>query len=263
MKKVLVIGDSCQDVFVYGSCPRLAPEGPAPVFHEVEVAKNDGMAKNVARNLRALLRFSPYKSDVEVLTQKKEITKTRFIEKSTNHLLLRVDTDVDTPSSEGFDIDGIDFDSYEMIIVSDYDKGFLSPEDLKEISVKHPLTILDTKKILGKWAKHFSFIKINREEYDRSKIASTLLFLEPQNREWLKESLIITEGSRGCMYKHQRYSVKEIETKDFAGAGDTFLAGFSHSYLENRDVPCALHFANRCATQVVQKKGVVCVKLQI
>jgi len=30
--KILVIGDSCTDVFLYGNVYRLAPEGPVPVF---------------------------------------------------------------------------------------------------------------------------------------------------------------------------------------------------------------------------------------
>jgi bifunctional ADP-heptose synthase (sugar kinase/adenylyltransferase) len=259
VSKVLVIGDSCQDIFIYGNCPRLAPEAPAPVFHEAETTTNDGMAKNVARNLQSL---NP-DLEIDIITQEKEITKTRFIEKSTNHLLLRIDTDVDTLNCGDFDPHKIDFESYEMVIVSDYDKGFLSTENLRDISLKHSLVILDTKKILGRWAEHFKFIKINKEEYDRSKTASTLLFLEPQSRKWLKEALIITEGSQGCVYDHQCYPVKEIETRDFSGAGDTFLAGFACRYLEGRTVVDALHFANTCATQVVQRKGVACVKLPI
>lgn len=259
MSKVLVIGDSCKDIFIYGKCPRLAPEGPAPVFHEIETTSNEGMAQNVARNLQAL---GPDLS-IDVVTQEKEIVKTRYIEKSTNQLLLRIDTDIAPVNYGGFDMNSVDLNPYDMVMVSDYDKGFLSIEDLREISIKHPLTILDTKKIIGTWAEHFSFIKINKEEYDRSKTASTLLFLEPNSRHWLKKALIITEGSKGCVYDHRRYPVREIETRDFAGAGDTFLAGFAHSYLQDRDVFTALDFANTCATQVVQKKGVVCVKLPI
>ena len=30
--KILVIGDSCKDVFVYGTIERLAPEAPIPVI---------------------------------------------------------------------------------------------------------------------------------------------------------------------------------------------------------------------------------------
>jgi len=30
--KILVIGDSCKDVFIYGKANRLCPEAPVPVF---------------------------------------------------------------------------------------------------------------------------------------------------------------------------------------------------------------------------------------
>ena len=30
--KILVIGDSCKDVFIYGTANRLCPEAPVPVF---------------------------------------------------------------------------------------------------------------------------------------------------------------------------------------------------------------------------------------
>ncbi len=45
--KVLVIGDSCKDVFVYGSCDRMAPAAPVPVFIPQYLKDNKGMAGNV------------------------------------------------------------------------------------------------------------------------------------------------------------------------------------------------------------------------
>ena len=41
---ILVIGDSCTDVFKYGHVPRLAPEGPAPVFNPIYERSNGGVA---------------------------------------------------------------------------------------------------------------------------------------------------------------------------------------------------------------------------
>ena len=32
MKKILVGGDSCTDVFIYGDIERISPEAPIPVF---------------------------------------------------------------------------------------------------------------------------------------------------------------------------------------------------------------------------------------
>ena len=255
--KVLVIGDSCKDVFFYGRCPRLAPEGPAPVFHKSSTHICDGMAKNVLRNFEAL---TP-QADTSFLTQTEEISKVRYIEETTNHLLLRADSDAKKSKRVEFEeLKKEVSKGYDMIIVSDYDKGFLEVQDLEWISKNHDLTIMDTKKILGPWAKHFSFIKINQEEYHRFRSASSLMFLEEKNRRWLKKSLIVTEGSQGCTYNFKRYHVEEVEIRDFAGAGDTFLAAFSSHYIQQRSVPDSLRFANRCATQVVQKKGVVCVQ---
>ena len=67
--------------------------------------------------------------------------------------------------------------------------------------------------------------------------------------------MIITRGSRGAEYKGKIYPVKEVDERDTSGAGDTFLAGLVSEYLKNKDIVKAIKSANKCATQVVQKKG--------
>ena len=52
------------------------------------------------------------------------------------------------------------------------------------------------------------------------------------------------------------YSVEKVEIKDLCGAGDTFIAALCVNYLNSRNIDEAIEFANKCATQVVQKKGV-------
>ena len=42
--RILVVGDSCEDVFVYGKVNRLTPEAPVPVFNPTVTKTNDGMA---------------------------------------------------------------------------------------------------------------------------------------------------------------------------------------------------------------------------
>ena len=54
MSKILVIGDSCSDIFIYGNIERICPEAPVPVFNPTHKTKNGGMAKNVVKNLEAL-----------------------------------------------------------------------------------------------------------------------------------------------------------------------------------------------------------------
>ena len=47
MKKILVIGDSCIDEFIYGKSDRLCPEAPVPIFIPTKIISNGGMALNV------------------------------------------------------------------------------------------------------------------------------------------------------------------------------------------------------------------------
>ena len=39
---VLIVGDSCKDVFIYGDITRLSPEAPVPVFNPRRTIENDG-----------------------------------------------------------------------------------------------------------------------------------------------------------------------------------------------------------------------------
>ena len=140
--KILVIGDSCTDVFVYGSCTRLCPEAPIPVFNPSKTITNQGMAGNVLENLRALgVRKT------ELITNTEQIVKTRYVETKSNQMLLRVDGN--DKVSNSFDYKKVDFDSYDAIIVADYDKGYLTYEDIKIIGEKSNLSFIDTKKTIG------------------------------------------------------------------------------------------------------------------
>jgi hypothetical protein len=53
MSRVLLIGETAEDVYHYGRCPRLSPEAPVPVFHRIETVVREGMAANVRANLEA------------------------------------------------------------------------------------------------------------------------------------------------------------------------------------------------------------------
>ena len=52
--KILVIGDSCKDVFIYGKVNRLCPEAPVPVFIPQRKTETGGMAANVYENIESL-----------------------------------------------------------------------------------------------------------------------------------------------------------------------------------------------------------------
>ncbi len=240
--KVLVIGDSCEDVFIYGNCDRLAPAAPVPVFVETHRKSNKGMAGNVYENVISL--------DVEcdLITNSAEIVKTRYVEKKTNHMIVRVDTG-EQKVDRIKNISDINFEDYSAVIISDYNKGFLLEHDIETIAASHPLVFLDTKKIIDDWAMDVDFIKINEVEYNK-----TRTFIK--DFDWISDKLIVTAGEKGCFYKSLVFPVDKVEIKDLTGAGDSFLSALVYSYLNDKDILRAIKYANDCATKVVQQKGV-------
>ncbi len=239
--KILVIGESCLDIFHYGECRRLCPEAPVPVFSSVETKENGGMAMNVYNNVKSINK------NVDILTNLnwKTIKKTRFVETNSNHMFMRLDENDNKYGKFVFDRSIIC--DYDAIIVSDYNKGFLQISDLVYISTEHPLTFLDTKKTLGEWSENFTFVKINGVEYDKTLHTIT---------DKMRKNLIVTQGKKGCMYNGKRFNVPLVEVKDVSGAGDTFISALCCEYLKTKDTNKAITFANECATKVVQKKGV-------
>jgi len=242
--KILVIGDSCTDVFIYGRCQRLSPEAPIPVFEPSKTITNDGMAGNVVANLRKL-----GVEKVELITNHEQITKTRYVEEKSNQMLLRVDSNDKVRNT--FDIKKIDFDSYDAVVVADYDKGFLTLSDIDEISKLAKLSFIDTKKVIEhNYFKNYTFVKMNEVEWENCVKHGAIY------DEW-EDKLIVTMSERGCMYQSKRYSVdNSVEVRDLSGAGDTWMASFAFKYVETNDVSKSIEFANQKATLVVQKRGV-------
>lgn len=244
---ILVIGDSCTDVFKYGHVPRLAPEGPAPVFNPIQTKHNGGMALNVQENIEAI------GAKVKLITQTENIIKTRYVDERTNSLLLRVDEEQKVSRIDFNIIDNIvnnvyDGVFYDAIIISDYCKGFLTEVDIDKISTHNSNVFLDTKKILGDWCSDCDFVKINHVEFDKTK--HTIDKLQLYNR------LIITHSDKGCEYRGTMHPVERVNCKDMSGAGDTFISGLVCEWVRTSDIHKAINFAQECATKVVQKLGV-------
>ena len=242
--KILVLGESCKDVFHYGDCSRLCPDAPVPVFKLINTVETWGMAKNVEKNLKSL------GSKVDLITNEnnKIITKTRYMDNRTNHMFLRVDENDNSYGQLSVKrVQEIEFLKYDAVIVSDYNKGFLSDKILNLISQMHHTTFIDTKRQLSSWANDYTFIKLNHSEYEnnRDNITPTL-----------REKIILTKGQYGSEYQNNIYSVPTVEVRDTSGAGDTFVSGLCYEYVRTKDIVDAIKFANQCATKVVQKRGV-------
>lgn len=239
--KVLVIGESCTDVFIYGTSKRKSPEGNGPVFEPKEEVYGRGMAENTALNLSSMA------VDVDIFSDNGNITKTRYVDEATNELYLRVD---EKDSVERIDIyDLPDLVKYDAVVISDYCKGFLTEEDIDKIASIAKFTVLDTKKKLGDWCKNVSFIKVNRNEAYKNKD-----FIS--ENKWLNDKMIITLDEAGAWYKDKLIPTEYVEKADVSGAGDTFVAGFVARYLDSKNIEESIEWANHCAGEVVKKKGV-------
>ena len=245
MKKVLVIGDSCEDMFRYGTCDRISPEAPVAVMKPTRTTGNGGMAINVFENLKAL------GIEVDIITNDIRPVKTRYVDEVSNQMLLRVDERDEVRAITADTLQNIDYNQYVAIVISDYNKGYLSEEDIQYIASRHPLLFLDTKKKIGEWVQGIEVIKINEKEAN-------------ENSEWLTKSyegeLVVTLGKRGARLWFTEIPIEtEHEVRDLSGAGDTFLAGLVADYIKNADIRRAISFANRCAAWVVSQKGVAIV----
>ena len=254
MKKILVIGDSCQDLFRYGTCDRLSPEAPVAIMKPIRTTGNGGMAINLFENLKAL------GVEADIITNDIRPVKTRYVDEVSNQILLRVDESDDIiPIESSLLLCDINYNDYDCVVISDYDKGFLDEGDINYITEHHPLVFMDTKKKIGDWAAGIEFIKINEKEYQR-------------NENWLfgnyNGKVVVTLGKEGAKVcrsdgKHSPTLLvgidSEHEVRDLSGAGDTFLAGLVAEFIKTSDICEAIRFANRCAAWVVSQKGVVIV----
>jgi D-beta-D-heptose 7-phosphate kinase/D-beta-D-heptose 1-phosphate adenosyltransferase len=230
--KVLLIGDSCQDIFVYGRCERLNPEAPVPILNYKSIITKHGMALNVKANLCA------FGIEVHMLTNEETLIKTRYIDEKSNQQILRVDNEMKLKPMSG----ELPKDSYDAVVISDYDKGFITSEFLFDIVNKSTCPIfIDSKKVY--LPKNNCYIKINDTEYSR---------LEGKEEH---NNLIITRGGNGAEYKEKLYPAQKVKVYNVVGAGDTFLSALVFGYLKTGKIENAIPLANKASAIAVSNPG--------
>lgn len=230
---ILLIGDDCVDVYQYGNVDRISPEAPVPIFESVSEESRPGMAANVLANLEAL------GCTVNYLHGETSV-KTRLIDARSRQQVLRIDND---NYSEPLEIVTAIPDIYDAVVISDYNKGTVSYELLKELRQEFDGPIfVDTKKTDLEKLEGCT-VKINSLEYSR--ITSVC------------SDLVVTLGKAGARYGTTVYSAPEVEIADVTGAGDTFLAALCFEYLRSDgDMQQAIEFAIRASAVTVQHQGV-------
>ena len=242
--KVLLLGDSCIDKYHYGTCDRISPEAPVPIFKHLYTKEYPGMAANVLENLKGLgLDQCDFKSNQHL------VTKERYVDQKSRQQFLRVDTG-EISSGSFAEVCDINLDEYDAIVISDYEKGYITYDFAKELTSQYTgLVFVDSKKKDLSCFEN-AIIKIN----------------ESENREAHqfpdKCELVVTLGEQGARWLDRTYPTLPVDVFDASGAGDSFFSGLIVSYLIDRDIEKAIQFANVCARIAVQKTGTYAVTVE-
>lgn len=150
--RALVVGDAIVDNYIFGRVDRICPEAPVPVFVRERAESRMGGAAHVVEQMDALCRPSAVSLGTPVSV------KTRYM--VGNHLLLRVDADkaplLDEEQKARALIDAISGAEVDVVVLSDYGKGWLSPsmcEFLMLYAVKRDVKVVVDPKG-SDWSKY-------------------------------------------------------------------------------------------------------------
>jgi len=218
---------------------RLSPEAPVPVIKVTNTFTVPGMAANVEKNLINIGVFADFVTNTET------IIKTRYIDQRSNQHMLRVDTEPEVKQWNGESPQPLD--AYDAIVISDYNKGFLSYDNIEYIIKESsgPVFIDTKKQDLSRFSADWCFVKINESEFKQR-------FSIPKN-------LIVTLGSNGASLKRfsdeKHFTTKSVDVVDVCGCGDTFLASLAVEYLYTKNIEKSIEFANLAAGITVQHQG--------
>lgn len=292
---VLVLGDVMLDEFVWGDVTRISPEAPVPVVDVRRESVHLGGAANVLANLVALGARGSVVGVVgkdvpgeRLQTELRELgahdgclivddtrcstTKTRIIAHS--QLVVRADRESRVPVTSKIEDQIIaclkeTLKQADAFVVSDYDKGIVTPRILREIlpiAYEQAPVLIDPKlRNFNSYRpatlvtpNHFEALRMTDSEDhsdDGSHTAAKVI------REKLGcDAVLITRGDRGMMLLEGDGHPVYVETAarevyDVTGAGDTVIAALACALACGATMVEAAAFANRAAGIVVGKVG--------
>lgn len=281
--KVLLIGDFMIDQYIFCSSTRMSPEAPVPVLTPYDEFKVPGGAGNVALNMSKLganvsclgyigsdsqgseLKkiLNNQKINTEHLYQNGDLTtiKRRYYNKDKQ--VLRIDYE-DILKDWCPDISNINFDEYDIVILSDYNKGVLNNTWFSKI--KNENIFADPKKDDFSFYSNAKIITPNLNELEKaSKLKidnnDTLVeicqsIIKKTNLEYIVakkgENGMTVVGKNGFV---SHINAHQVNNPDVTGAGDTVIAALSLSYFKTKNIEKSAIIANAAAAIVVGKKG--------
>lgn len=289
-KKILVIGDVMLDRYWMGQVNRISPEAPVPILDVDTSVDKPGGAANVAKNLsdfgmdvtligltgedeaseKLLEILSSTNINYKPIIDKNIRTtmKLRVIDK--NQQLMRLDHEDKNLSkvvSKAYEDIEDTLDSYDGIIISDYDKGMVKPIIKKILSKASSLkikTFIDPKGMNFDFYKNAYLLKPNLKEFEdiAGKCPNKKIFNEEGEklRKKLKlEYLLITQGKDGMTLfedgKASSYPSNQQDVFDVTGAGDTVISILAAYIIAGKNINTAVEMSNIAAGISIKKLG--------
>lgn len=285
---VAVAGDVMLDEYILGDADRISPEAPNPVLFERERRSVPGGAANVAVNVNALgaraFLVGAVGADPEgdslrrglaergVATEglvevpgRPTTRKTRLIARGSQ--LMRVDRETHEPvgSVTAREIyRRIASSKADVVVISDYAKGVVGPDLVRELIAQGRKVIVDPKSSdFGRYANSF-LVTPNLGEL---RAATGRPDLGPENLEvparMLMDrfgiaNLLVTLGPDGMALIERGKPVLRVLTRarevyDVTGAGDTVIAAVACAVAAGAELEDACFVANIAAGVVVGK----------
>ena len=302
--KILVVGDLMWDEYLWGECDRISPEAPVPVVRVTREEKMPGGAINVLKNLTALNVQAGIMGvvgrDPNGLAIQRELrkwnlnlvqiwetpdrpttVKTRVIAR--NQQVIRLDKEELKPikkniQSRFIEVLSQEIHKFDAVIISDYDKGFLTEKLIRELiqaAHKHNVYIaVDPKKNSFHLYKYVHLITPNEKEASEAMSLplptndSALERLGRQIKEELKiKKLLITRSHKGVtLFVEENHPIyiptTAREVYDVTGAGDTVISVYTTAMMAGSNPLQAAMLANLAGGVVVGKFGVNTVNQQ-
>lgn len=294
-KRILVIGDVMIDTYYTGEVKRISPEAPVPVFKKTSERSVLGGAANVAANLVAAgqavsmmamvgndpnadkLKEAFHKQGIDtsllISLDRQTTEKTRFLA-SNNQQVLRLDVEDTTPltSDEAklllAELDR-QIESFDLILLSDYLKGFLTFEFTQSIIERANRfsipVIIDVKDQNVEKYKGATLLKPNKKElHDLTGLPVSndeeIIFASNQLRERCNCKYVLTTcGARGMLLvgDGEPYFIESTgkEVFDVTGAGDTTIAYLAACMVNCYSMRESVDLANYAAGIQVSKVG--------
>jgi len=285
--KVLVVGDFMIDHYIIGTSTRMSPEAPVPVVIPEQDYFIPGGAGNVAMNLKLMganVTCIGYvgndiwgKKLLSIL--KNEGIKTEGIELIDDHpttLKQRIYSDnkqvarLDTEKIINWQPNDKVQQNYDIIILSDYNKGVLNNLWLDINNLDN--VIVDPKKDSFNHYKGANIITPNLNELKKASnidINDNKSIVDSCN-QLIKENnfkyIVAKKGDQGMTIVGANNFVKHIkahtvENPDVTGAGDTVISALSLAYAQTEDIELSAKIANTAAAIVVGKVGTATVTI--